>query len=33
MTLALGTEGAALSEALWTMANFVEDVLNAGESA
>lgn len=33
MTLALGTEGAALSEALWTIANFVEDVLNAGDAA
>jgi hypothetical protein len=33
ITLALGTEGAALSDALWTIANFVEDVLNSGGSA
>jgi general stress protein 26 len=33
MALALGTEGPALSEALWTMASFVEDLLSDGIAA
>jgi hypothetical protein len=33
MTLTLGTEGAALSNALWAMAEFVEDVLDGGGRA